>query len=40
MNGSVAPARYADLLAAVKEQVRAARLRAHRVVNTELLQLY
>lgn len=40
MNGSVAPAGYAELLAAVKEQVRTARLRAHRVVNTELLQLY
>lgn len=28
------------MLASLKSQVRAARLRAHRVVNTELLTLY
>ncbi|WP_155859404.1 hypothetical protein [Cellulomonas sp. KRMCY2] len=31
---------YADLLADLKDQVRSARLQAHRVVNTELLTLY
>ena len=40
MSDSVAPAGYAELLAAVKVEVRTARLRAHRVVNTELLTLY
>lgn len=34
------PPDYADLLADLKDQVRSARLRAHRVVNTELLTLY
>ena len=34
------PAGYAELLTALKAEVRAAQLRAHRVVNTELLSLY
>ena len=34
------PPDYAALLADLKNQVRAAQLRAHRVVNTELLTLY
>ena len=34
------PPDYADLLANLKDQVRSSRLRAHRVVNTELLTLY
>jgi hypothetical protein len=37
---SPVPAGYAALLAALKDEVRTARLRAHRVVNTELLGLY
>jgi predicted nuclease of restriction endonuclease-like (RecB) superfamily len=34
------PSDYADVLARLKEQVRSAQLRAQRVVNTELIQLY
>ncbi|MDQ2850847.1 MAG: PDDEXK nuclease domain-containing protein [Actinomycetota bacterium] len=34
------PDSYAAVLASLKSEVRAARLRAHRVVNTELLVLY
>ena len=34
------PPDYAALLADLKNQVRAAQLRAHRVVNTDLLTLY
>ena len=34
------PVGYATVLESLKSQVRAARLRAHRVVNTELLGLY
>lgn len=34
------PDSYATVLASLKSEVRAARLRAHRVVNTELLVLY
>ena len=34
------PTGYAEVLAALKAEVRAAQLRAHRVVNTELLRLY
>lgn len=40
MTGDVVPEGYGDLLAQVKEQVRGARVRAQRVVNTELLLLY
>jgi predicted nuclease of restriction endonuclease-like (RecB) superfamily len=40
MSGELQPAGYADLLARLKDEVRAARLRAHRKVNTELLGLY
>ena len=39
-SGEVAPAGYGDLLATLKAEVRAAQHRAHRVVNTELLNLY
>ena len=34
------PTGYAEVVAALKAEVRAAQLRAHRVVNTELLRLY
>jgi hypothetical protein len=34
------PPNYALLLADLKDHVRTARLRAHRLVNTELLVLY
>lgn len=34
------PGSYATVLASLTSEVRAARLRAHRVVNTELLGLY
>lgn len=34
------PPDYAILFADLKDQVRTVRLRAHRVVNTELLMLY
>lgn len=40
MSGSVVPAGYADLLSELKAQVRAARTRATRIVNTEMLTLY
>lgn len=40
MTGDVVPEGYGDLLAQVKEQVRGARARVQRVVNTELLLLY
>lgn len=39
MSGSVVPAGYADLLSELKAQVRAARTRATRIVNTEMLTL-
>lgn len=34
------PPGYAQLLSSLKAEVRAAQLRAHRIVNTELLTLY
>jgi predicted nuclease of restriction endonuclease-like (RecB) superfamily len=34
------PVEYADVLAGLKAEVRDARMRAHRVVNTEMLRLY
>ncbi|PZS25785.1 MAG: DUF1016 domain-containing protein [Pseudonocardiales bacterium] len=40
MSSTVEPAGYAELLATLKAEVRAAQVRAHRVVNTELLGLY
>ncbi|HEY3514611.1 MAG TPA: PDDEXK nuclease domain-containing protein [Kribbella sp.] len=40
MTGEVEPAEYGELLARLKDEVRAAQLRAHRTVNTELLELY
>ena len=40
MSGSVVPAGYAELLSELKAQVRAARTRATRIVNTEMLTLY
>jgi hypothetical protein len=40
VSGSPVPAGYGQLLTALKAEVRAAQLRAHRVVNTELLTLY
>lgn len=40
MASDVVPDDYATLLAALKNEVRTAQLRAHRVVNTELLELY
>jgi predicted nuclease of restriction endonuclease-like (RecB) superfamily len=40
VSGELRPAGYSDLLARLKAEVRAAQLRAHRVVNTELLGLY
>ena len=39
-SGDVEPASYGELLATLKTEVRAAQRRAHRVVNTELLNLY
>jgi len=39
-DGEVVPAGYSELLATLTAEVRAARLRAHRIVNTELLNLY
>lgn len=40
VSGELQPTGYGDLLARLKAEVRAAQLRAHRVVNTELLRLY
>lgn len=40
MSGSMVPAGYADLLSDLTAQVRAARTRATRIVNTEMLSLY
>jgi predicted nuclease of restriction endonuclease-like (RecB) superfamily len=40
MSNSVAPAGYAELLSDLTSQVRAARTRATRIVNTEMLTLY
>ncbi|GEK80179.1 PDDEXK nuclease domain-containing protein [Agrococcus baldri] len=34
------PERYDEILTALKAQVRGARLRAHRAINTDLIQLY
>ena len=39
-SGEVEPVSYGELLATLKAEVRAAQHRAHRVVNTELLNLY
>ena len=42
MTGQVdpAPAGYGPWLASLKQRVRSAQLRAHRAVNTQLIQLY
>lgn len=40
MSATPVPAGYSQLLATLKAEVRAAQVRAHRVVNTELLTLY
>ncbi|WP_433015939.1 hypothetical protein [Kribbella sp. CA-294648] len=40
MSGEVEPAEYGELLARLKNEVRAPQLRAHRTVNTDLLELY
>lgn len=40
MNAELQPSGYGELLSRLKQEVRAAQLRAHRVVNTELLTLY
>jgi len=40
MSNDIVPQGYGDLLADLKARVRVAQLRAHRIVNTELLVLY
>jgi predicted nuclease of restriction endonuclease-like (RecB) superfamily len=40
VSATAVPAGYGQLLDSLKQEVRTARLRAHRVVNTELLVLY
>ncbi|MCL2850099.1 MAG: PDDEXK nuclease domain-containing protein [Micrococcales bacterium] len=40
MSNDLVPQGYGELLADLKARVRAAQLRAHRIVNTELLALY
>ena len=40
VQGDPAPAGYGPWLASLKQRVRSAQLRAHRAVNTQLIQLY